>query len=52
MIHIIYRITHRDYPDDNYIGSCKDFDKRKINHKSRCYSAKSTKHYNIPLYQL
>ena len=44
-----YRITHKDYPLLNYIGSTKNFNKRKQYHKIDCINEKSV-HYNLKLY--
>jgi hypothetical protein len=49
---IIYCIKQKekDYNSPIYIGSTKDFYKRKGTHKSNCYNT-NRKHYNIKLYQ-
>jgi len=45
----VYEISFKDCVD-NYVGSCIDLHKRKINHKSNCFNENS-KHYNSKLYQ-
>ena len=50
MEYTFYRITHPEYPELNYIGSTKNIQNRKYNHKSQCYN-KITDHFNKPLYQ-
>ena len=45
-----YRITHRDFPELNYIGSTKDSQTRKYNHRSCCFNEISNR-YNLKIYQ-
>jgi predicted GIY-YIG superfamily endonuclease len=50
MKYTFYKISHIDYPELLYIGSTKDFRKRKNRHKYDCYHENET-NYNIELYQ-
>ena len=46
---LIYKIAHR-YSPYVYIGSTTNFDRRKYEHKSRCYNKKGEQ-YNGKIYQ-
>ncbi len=46
----IYKIHHKDYPDNFYIGSTTNFSQRKSAHKKNVNN-KSSKKYHYPLYQ-
>ena len=35
----------------SYVGSTKNFRRRKFEHKSICYSGNNTKKYNLPVYK-
>ena len=50
MLYNIYRISHNQYKELNYIGSCKDLDNRKGCHKSVCYT-ENCHQFNYKLYQ-
>ena len=50
MEYTFYRITHPEYPGLNYIGSTKEYPKRKCKHKYACYNEKSN-NYNKPFYR-
>jgi len=50
MEYTFYKISHAGYPELLYIGSIKDFQKRKIKHKSDCYN-ENLRTYNVQLYQ-
>ena len=45
-----YRATHKNFPELNYIGKCKNFIQRRTNHKFHCYHTEN-KNYNKPLYK-
>ena len=51
-IYTFYRITHKDYPELNYIGSTQNLKRRAFCHKTRarCLNKKSS-NYNNKLYQ-
>ena len=48
--YIFYRITHPNFPLLNYIGSTKDFHKRKIQYKTAYKNPKQV-NYNCKLYK-
>tara|TARA_R110002126_G_scaffold74443_3_gene185698 strand:- start:7056 stop:7661 length:606 start_codon:yes stop_codon:yes gene_type:complete len=50
MIGTIYKIVSKKDRNKIYIGSCWDFTRRKIDHKSKCYNEKN-RHYNTPVYR-
>ena len=50
MEYTFYKISHTDYPELVYIGSTKNYTKRRCYHKSACYN-ETSKNFNIPLYQ-
>lgn len=47
---VIYRIINKESGENLYIGSTTDYNRRMIEHKSRCHNSK-THHYNLPLYK-
>lgn len=48
MIYIIYRIFYKDQV--NYVGSTRNYEQRKIKHKSNCFNEKRNE-YNKKLYK-
>ena len=46
----VYNIRDKITKNVIYVGSTRDFEKRKKSHKADCSNIKGNKHYNIPLY--
>ena len=45
-----YKISHYNYPELVYIGSTKNYQRRRGRHKSDCYNETNSK-FNTPFYQ-
>lgn len=46
----IYKIYHKDHPDNFYIGSTTNFPNRKASHKKNVYN-KVSKKFHYPIYK-